>query len=89
MKKVKLGQICIDSGCVVLADPGLIKDRNRDATFNETHTDEILRQMDKEGNGGEIGCMVVVETGWGDGMYDVIAHVDNMGKTTKIEINFM
>jgi len=88
-KKIKIGKVVIDSGCLILTDPGNVCMEGKEKTMNETHIVHLLRVMGKEGNGGEIGCMVAVATGMGDGAYDVIAHTDEYGFTKKLEIIFI
>jgi len=100
MRRVKLGVVAVDSGQLLIMDPGYVDScwrRGDDSgqygggTFEEC----AQRVLSREGGGqlcfpnGHSGLGVVFASGWGDGTYEVFAHIDDTlerGRITKVEI---
>jgi len=100
MRRVKLGVVAVDSGQLLIMDPGYVDSCWRPGddsgqygggTFEEC----AQRVLSREGGGqlcfpnGHTGLGVVFASGWGDGTYEVLAHVDDRmerGRITKVEM---
>jgi len=90
MKKRKtrqVGQVCVDTGQVVIVDPCLLaKQGNEKELFEEC----CFRTLAKKGAGPVFNRMAVVsETGYGDGFYPVFATYDEHGRVAELKIEFI
>ena len=100
MRRVKLGVVAVDSGQLVVMDPGYVESCWRPGdgsglfdggTFEECA--ELI--LSPQGGGqlrfpnGHAGLGVVFASGWGDGTYEVFADVDDTlekGRIIRVEI---
>ena len=100
MRCVKLGVVAVDSGQLLIMDPGYVDNcwRPEDGSGQYgggTYEECAELVLSREGEGqlcfsdGRPGLGVVFASGWGDGTYEVFAHVDDTmerGRITKVEI---
>jgi len=100
VRRIKIGQVGVDSGQLLIADPCYIRDQ-RGLAY-----DEILRARTESGGGdmnqapkylqlkydqGHDGIGVVFNSGFGDGMYEVYATIEDFGdlggeRIVKVEV---
>jgi hypothetical protein len=86
-RKVKVGEVRIDTGQILVVDPWHMARRGPGrAIFEEC----CFRTLEKKGAGPILdGVAVVSETGYGDGTYPVYACFDGMGRVVRLTIDFM
>jgi hypothetical protein len=82
-EKDHLGSVGVDSGMLMITDPCYVDKSTREAC------EEIYKTTDNELNSGVIlnGLALALQTGHGDGMYEVYATRDEEGRILKIEID--
>jgi len=78
-----IGTIGVDSGMLVITDPCYVKEAI------DPKCEEIFKQIDNEYNSGQIlnGFSLALQTGFGDGMYEVTAKRDEEDRIVKVEID--
>ena len=91
MKK-QIGVVGVDSGTLIILDPGNIEDNFE--SWDKGLCDKVIALTDNESQAGQLnyerghpGLAVVFNSGMGDGLYPVYAHYSG-DKITKIEIKF-
>jgi hypothetical protein len=100
MRKVKIGEVGVDSASLMITDPCYVKDfksgnYNPDIKKDKSYSDNgACCATDGKNKGGEIGkgLGVVFSTGIGDGVYPVYATLDDVEmfgeRVVKVEIYF-
>jgi hypothetical protein len=100
-EKIKLGVVGVDSGQLIICDPGYIDSewkkeefiQNKEGNIKPKHPFSYNAACSKtiEGLGGQLnfkmghaGVGVAFSSGFGDGVYDVIATISDEGKSGKI-----
>ncbi len=90
---VKLGEVAVDSGQVLVCDPcyinSLWKGEDRSDEFGGGSYSECCH-VSLQGAGGPVlsELAVVSRTGDGDGSYDVVALVDERNRVVELRIKF-
>lgn len=88
LNKIHLGVIAIDSGHLIVGDPGYILPGSK--LSHGLHYDQIQSGSNQlEFKPDVPGLAIVAESGYGDGMYPVTALVDEDGYIHKIIIDFI
>jgi hypothetical protein len=79
-----IGQVGVDSGMLMISDPCYVKEST------DSQCEEIYEATNNKFNSGQIlnGLAMALQTGYGDGIYDVLAKRDENGRIVKIEIVF-
>ena len=86
--KKKIGEVGVNSGSLMVIDPHHVKHLDQD---------EINRRYKEKMDGYEIrndgktypgdwGMAVIFQSGWGDGLYEVIAHFADYGERGGVRI---
>ncbi|MDF1510192.1 hypothetical protein PZE06_18825 [Robertmurraya sp. DFI.2.37] len=77
-----LGNVSVDSGMLMIADPCYVKESLEDKC------EEIGELIDNEARSGQVlnGFCLGFSPGYGDGLYDVFAKRDENGRIIKVEI---
>jgi hypothetical protein len=80
-----IGQVGVDSGMLMITDPCYVKEATTDKC------EEIYKVTENELNSGQIlnGLGFALQTGYGDGIYEVTAKRDEKGRIIKVEINLV
>lgn len=100
MRRVRLGVVAVDSGQLVVMDPGYVdscwRPGDDSGQYGGGTYEECAELVLSQRQGGQVcflngrpGLGVVFASGWGDGTYEVFAHIDDMlegGRTVKVEI---
>lgn len=100
MRRVKLGVVAVDSGQLLVMDPGYVDSCWRPGDDSGQYGGGTYEEcaelvLSREAGGqlcfpnGHSGLCVVSASGWGDGTYEVFALVDDTlerGRITKVEI---
>jgi hypothetical protein len=82
-----IGYVGVDTGHLVIADPCYMSDVQDDA--GNTVGTEVLRPLPHlSDDTGTAGLGIQVETGWGDGVYPVIAEYKH-GRVAGVYIEFI
>ena len=93
MKKKIIGQVGVDSGSLLISDPSYINDAFSiegddiyDIYPEQKRYKQISTRVTK--NTMRIPIAVTLRTGYGDGVYPVVATYNKDGVISKIEIDF-
>jgi hypothetical protein len=80
-----IGQVGVDSGMLMITDPCYVKEATNEKC------EEIYKVTENEFNSGQIlnGLGFALQTGYGDGIYEVTAKRDEEGRIIKVEINLV
>ncbi len=97
MQKKIIGYAPVDSGQLIVVDPCYLREWKDGNVDDDSHYGRACQAtLGKDGGGsilvsGIAGDGVAFSTGWGDGLYPVIAHYgegENDGRIMKITIDF-
>lgn len=81
-KWIKVGQVCVDTGTLLLCDPCQTEDAYSEGMIDMEDTMQI-RKEDRNSS-------VAVRTGWGDGFYNVEVRMDaQTGRVAELRVKFM
>jgi hypothetical protein len=90
LQKVHIGVIGVDTGRVILGDPGyLLPGGELSIVLGNEHLQGAKQLEQLEFKPGVPGLAVVVESGYGDGLYPVTALVDQDGVIHQVIVEFV
>lgn len=80
-----VGSVCVDSGQLLITDPCYLNEKK-----NEELYEEVCKITTSPNSLGQVlnGLAIATSSGYGDGIYDVLAEKDEEGKVISIEIRF-
>jgi hypothetical protein len=94
-----IGEIGVDAGLCWIGDPSYILHKERPPKAIGNSWDEFCRILDEDDQYptrkqfnydlGHAGLGVVVETGYGDGVYPVYAQFNDDGRIAKVWVEFI
>ena len=97
MKRIKIGEVGVDSGQLMIVDPCYIESHWKEEDFDDEKKSKELFSYNavcKETLGktcyGQIGngLAVAFSSGYGDGCYPVYAEINEEGRVMKITVDF-
>lgn len=85
-----VGQVCVDSGTIVICDPCHLDKSDIDEQIEiYCSGSDTTRQLNVAGDEGDIESGVLLSTGYGDGFYDVEIRKSPEGRIAELRIKFM